>query len=201
MAQGPLNGVKILEFNGIGPGPFCGMLLADMGADVLRIDRLGDASVAFPIDQRMDTVSRGRRSAAVDLKNPRGRDVVLGLCAKADVLLEGFRPGVMERLGLSPDACRARNPKLVYGRATGWGQTGPLAHTAGHDINYLAMAGVLHGIGHKGGRPVPPLNLVGDYGGGGMTLALGVLAALLSAGRTGQGQVVDAAMKIGRAHV
>ncbi len=192
--MGALDGVRVLEIAAIGPLPFCGMLLSDMGADVLRIDRLGDAQNAFPIDPSLDTVGRGRRSAGIDLKNPQGRDAVLALCAKADVILEGYRPGVMERLGLGPDACMARNPKLVYGRATGWGQTGPLAHTAGHDINYLAMAGVLHGIGHKDGRPVPPLNLVGDYGGGGMLLAVGVLAALVNAGRSGQGQVVDAAM-------
>ena len=171
--MGALDGIRVLEIAAIGPLPFCGMMLSDMGADVLRIDRLGDAQNAFPIDPSMDTVGRGRRSAAIDLKNPQGRDTVLALCAKADVILEGYRPGVMERLGLGPDACMARNPKLVYGRATGWGQTGPLAHTAGHDINYLAMAGVLHGIGHKDGRPVPPLNLVGDYGGGGMSPALG----------------------------
>jgi len=197
--MGALSGIRVLEMAAIGPVPFCGMLLADMGAEVLRIDRLGEAQTPFPVDHRKDAVGRGRRSAAIDIKNPAGRDAVLSLCTKADVLLEGLRPGVMERLGLGPDACAARNPKLVYGRATGWGQTGPLAQTAGHDINYVAVAGMLNGIGHKDTRPVPPLNLVGDYGGGGMLLALGVLAALLEASRSGKGQVVDAAMVDGAA--
>jgi len=191
---GALSGIRVLEFAAHGPVPFCALLLADMGADVVRIDRPGPPSAPIALDQRKDVIARGRRSLAVDLKNPDGRDLVLQLCAGAAVLLEGSRPGVMERLGLEPQACWNRNPKLIYGRATGWGQSGPLAATAGHDINYLAIAGVLDGIGHKDDRPVPPINLVGDYGGGGMLLAVGVLAALLEAQRSGQGQVVDAAM-------
>lgn len=192
--MGTLTGIRVLEMAAIGPLPFCGMVLADMGADVLRVDRMGEAKTAFAIDHSKDMTGRGRRSIAIDVKNPAGRDAVLKLCRNADVILEGFRPGVMERLGLGPDACMAQNPKLIYGRATGWGQTGALSSTAGHDINFLAMAGVLHGIGHKNARPVPPINLVGDYGGGGMLMVVGVLAALLEAARSGQGQVVDAAM-------
>jgi alpha-methylacyl-CoA racemase len=191
---GALSGIRVLEFAALGPVPFCAMLLADMGADVVRIDRPGAVTAPMTLDQRKDVIARGRRSIAVNLKNPAGRDLVLQLCAGAAVLLEGSRPGVMERLGLEPQACWNKNPKLIYGRATGWGQGGPLAATAGHDINYIAIAGVLHGIGHKDERPVPPINLVGDYGGGGMLLAVGVLAALLEAQRSGQGQVVDAAM-------
>jgi len=192
--MGALTGLRVLEIAAHGPVPFCGLLLADMGADVLRIDRLGPTGAPIALDQRKDVIARGRRSLAVDLKNPAGRDLVLQLCAGAAVLLEGNRPGVMERLGLDPAACWRTNAKLVYGRATGWGQEGALAATAGHDINYLALAGVLFGIGHKDERPVPPINLLGDYGGGGMLLAVGVLAALLEAQRSGQGQVVDAAM-------
>ena len=184
----------------IGPCPFAGMLLADMGATVIRIDRIPAAR--RPIDDitSNDTlVDRGRQSVSVDLKQPRGRDLVLGIVESADALIEGFRPGVMERLGLGPDVCRTRNPRLVYGRMTGWGQEGPLAARAGHDLNYVAMTGALHAMGDADRPPPPPLNLVGDYGGGGMYLALGVLAALIDAGRTGQGQVIDAAMVDGTA--
>jgi alpha-methylacyl-CoA racemase len=192
--MGALTGIRVLEMAAIGPVPFCGLMLSDMGADVVRVDRLGEPHTPFAVDQRKDAIGRGRRSIAVDLKNPAGSELVLNLCAGAGVLLEGARPGVMERLGIGPEACWSRNPKLVFGRATGWGQTGALAATAGHDINYLAIAGVLHGIGHKGERPVPPINLLGDYGGGGMLLAVGVLAALIETARSGYGQVVDAAM-------
>jgi alpha-methylacyl-CoA racemase len=191
--MGPLKGIRVLEFAGIGPGPFCAMLLADMGADVVRIDRAGTGRA--PIDPLL----RGRRSIAVDLKNPKGIETVLRLVAGADALIEGFRPGVMERLGLGPDVCLARNPKLVFGRMTGWGQDGPMAQAAGHDINYIALAGALEGIGRKGEPPLPPLNLVGDFGGGGMLLAFGVLAALLETKSSGKGQVVDAAMVDGAA--
>ena len=192
--MGPLEGVGVVEVAGIGPGPFCAMLLADMGAEVLRVDRPASSPAAHPY-----VLARGRRSVAVDLKHPGGAEVVLRLAASADVLLEGFRPGVAERLGIGPDACLARNPRLVYGRMTGWGQDGPLAGTAGHDINYLALAGALHPIGRAGEAPVPPLNLVGDFGGGGMLLAFGVVCALLEAGRSGRGQVVDAAVVDGAA--
>ena len=194
-AMGPLQGIRVLEFAGIGPGPFCAMLLADMGADVVRIDRASSAAGRAPVDPLL----RGRRSIAVDLKSPDGIEAVLRLVAGADALIEGFRPGVMERLGLGPDACLARNPKLVYGRMTGWGQDGPMAQAAGHDINYIALAGALEGIGRAGQPPLPPLNLVGDFGGGGMLLAFGVLAGLLEQKRSGKGQVVDAAMVDGAA--
>jgi alpha-methylacyl-CoA racemase len=193
--MGPLKGIRVLEFAGIGPGPFCAMLLADMGADVVRIDRAGPAAGRAPVDPLL----RGRRSIAVDLKSPKGIETVLRLVAGADALIEGFRPGVMERLGLGPDACLARNPKIVYGRMTGWGQDGPMAQAAGHDINYIALAGALEGIGRKGEPPLPPLNLVGDFGGGGMLLGFGVLAGLLEAKSSGKGQVVDAAMVDGAA--
>jgi len=193
--MGPLAGIRVLEFAGIGPGPFCAMLLADMGADVVRIDRASSAGGRAPVDPLL----RGRRSIAVDLKQPAAIEAVLKLVAGADALVEGFRPGVMERLGLGPDVCLARNPKLVYGRMTGWGQDGPMAQAAGHDINYIALAGALEGIGRKGEPPLPPLNLVGDFGGGGMLLAFGVLAALLEQKRSGKGQVVDAAMVDGAA--
>jgi alpha-methylacyl-CoA racemase len=191
---GPLAGLTILEFAGIGPGPFCGMILADLGAEVIRIDR-----AEGPPGSRQDFTGRGRRSLAVDLKKPEAVAAVLRLVERADALIEGFRPGVMERLGLGPEVCQARNPRLVYGRMTGWGQDGPLAQAAGHDINYIALTGALWSIGRKGERPVPPLNLVGDYGGGGMLLAVGVLAALLEAKGSGRGQVVDAAMVDGAA--
>jgi len=166
--SGPLTGVKVLEIAGIGPGPFCGMLLADMGADVLRVDRLQANDLGLPVAPKYDIMSRGRRSIALDLKQPESIAMLLAWVAKADALIEGFRPGVTERLGLGPDTCLACNPRLVYGRITGWGQDGPLAQAAGHDINYIALSGALHAIGRKGGAPVPPLNLVGDFGGGGM---------------------------------
>lgn len=193
--SGPLSGIRVVELAGIGPGPFCGMVLADQGADVIRVDRPGGGG-GLPMP---DLTARGRRSIAVDLKRPEGRDVVLRLVGKADALIEGFRPGVAERLGLGPDDCLAVNRRLVYGRMTGWGQEGPLASAAGHDIDYIALAGALHAVGRAGERPVPPLNLVGDYGGGGMLLAFGMVAALLEAARTGTGQVVDAAMVDGTA--
>lgn len=192
--MGPLNGVKIIELAGIGPGPFCGMLLADMGAEVIRVDRPGN-----PPRRPKDVLTRGRKSIAVDLKSEQGREVILKLCESSDALFEGFRPGVTERLGIGPDECRARNKKLVYGRMTGWGQQGPMAQAAGHDINYISLAGALHSIGEAGGKPVPPLNLVGDFGGGGMFLAFGLVCALLEAQRSGEGQVVDAAMVDGTA--
>jgi len=196
---GPLEGLKIVEMVGIGPAPFCAMMLADMGAEVIRIDRPGNASAVAPEDSRFDVTARNRRSVAVDLKKPQGAETVLALIEKADAVIEGFRPGVMERLGLGPDICLARNPRLVYGRMTGWGQHGPLAHAAGHDINYIALSGALHAIGRPGEPPVVPLNYIGDFGGGGMLLAFGLLCALLEAGRSGKGQVVDAAMTDGAA--
>ncbi|MDA1116835.1 MAG: CaiB/BaiF CoA-transferase family protein [Proteobacteria bacterium] len=192
--MGPLAGIKILEFEAIGPGPFAGMLLADMGADVLLVDRPGGSDLGLKRERWMDVMLRGRRSVTLDLKAPGAAGAALDLVSRADALIEGFRPGVMERLGLGPDACLKRNPKLVYGRMTGWGQDGPLAPRAGHDINYIALAGVLHAFGRKGQAPVPPLNLVGDFGGGGMLLGFGIACGLLHAQRTGQGQVVDAAM-------
>lgn len=191
--MGPLKGFRIIELAGIGPGPFCGMMLSDMGAEVIRIDRISSRGA------RPDVLARGRRSLALDLKSRQGVELLLSLCEKADGLFEGFRPGVTERLGLGPEDCMARNPRLVYGRMTGWGQDGPLARAAGHDINYIALAGALHGIGSKGEKPVPPLNLVGDFGGGGMLLAFGLVCALLEASRSGRGQVVDAAMVDGTA--
>ena len=192
--MGPLEGVKILEIAGIGPGPFAGMMLSDMGAEVVRIDRADRVRGGDPENPPKDILARGRRSVAVDLKNPQGVEVVLAMVERADVLIEGFRPGVMERLGLGPEICLARNPGIVFGRMTGWGQEGPLAHAAGHDINYIALTGALHAIGRRDQAPVPPLNLVGDFGGGGMLLAYGVVCALLEKARSGQGQVVDAAM-------
>jgi len=195
---GPLDGVRVVELAGIGPGPFAGMLLADMGADVLRIDRTGAVGDdQQPLDA--DVLSRGRRSVAVDLKHPDGREVVLRLVERADALVEGFRPGVTERLGVGPDDCLARNLRLVYGRMTGWGQDGPLAGAAGRDVNYIALSGTLAMVGRAGEPPVPPLTLVGDFGGGGMLLAFGIVCALLEAQRSGQGQVVDAAMVDGAA--
>lgn len=192
--MGPLTGVTILEIAGIGPGPFAGMMLSDMGADVIRIDRADRVRPRTSDEPPKDVLARGRRSVAVDLKNPEGIETVLALVEKADALIEGFRPGVMERLGLGPEDCLARNPKLVFGRMTGWGQEGPLAKAAGHDINYIALTGALEAIGRAGEAPVPPLNLVGDFGGGGMLLAFGVACALVESGRSGKGQVVDAAM-------
>jgi len=197
--MGPLQGIRILEIAGIGPGPFAGMMLSDMGAEVLRIDRAQSARGGDPGEPPLDLLARNRRSAAIDLKSPDGVEAVLRLAERADALVEGFRPGVMERLGLGPDACLARNPGLVYGRMTGWGQEGPLAQAAGHDINYIALAGALDAIGRRGEAPVPPLNLVGDFGGGGMLLAYGVVCALLERARSGRGQVVDAAMVDGAA--
>jgi alpha-methylacyl-CoA racemase len=198
--MGPLAGYRIVEMAGIGPAPFAAMLLADMGAEVIRVDRREAADLGLPgRDVKFDVLHRGRRSIAVDVKVEAGREVVERLAAKADAIIEGFRPGVMERLGLGPDALLAINPKLVFGRMTGFGQDGPLAQAAGHDIDYIALAGVLHAIGRKGEAPVPPLNLVGDFGGGGMFLAFGVVCALLEAQRSGKGQVVDAAMVDGSA--
>lgn len=192
--MGPLQGFKIIEMAAIGPVPFTGMLLSDMGADVVRIDRHGVVSM-FPDNP----VNRGRRSIELNLKNDSDRELALQLVAKADALIEGYRPGVMERLGLSPEVCLQRNKKLVYGRMTGWGQHGPLANAAGHDINYIALTGALHAMGADDRAPHPPLNLVGDYGGGSLYLAMGVLAALLETGKSGQGQVIDAAMTDGSA--
>ena len=197
--MGPLKGLRVIELAGIGPGPFCAMLLADMGADVVRIDRTEASGLGVPMDKRYDINGRNRRSVALDLKAPAGRDAVLRLIAGADVLIEGFRPGVAERLGLGPADCHALNPGLVYGRMTGFGQSGPLAQAAGHDLNYIALTGALHAIGPAGGKPVPPLNLVGDYGGGALYLALGLLAALHERKTSGRGQVVDAAMVDGAA--
>jgi alpha-methylacyl-CoA racemase len=196
---GPLSGIRIVEITGIGPGPFCGMMLSDMGAEVLRVDRAQGVSGDAPGRPSLDLLARGRRSMGVDLKHPRGVETVLRLVERADAIFEGFRPGVMERLGLGPDVCLARNPALVYGRMTGWGQEGPLAQAAGHDINYIALAGVLEHIGRAGEAPVPPLNLVGDFGGGGMLLAFGMVCALVERQRSGRGQVVDAAMVDGSA--
>ena len=197
--MGPLTGIRVIEIAGIGPGPFCAMMLADMGADVVRIDRASAARGGDPDRPPLDLLNRGRRSVGIDLKSPEGVETVLALVEGADALLEGFRPGVAERLGIGPDDCLARNPRLVYGRMTGWGQEGPYASAAGHDLNYIALAGALHGIGRQGEAPVPPLNLVGDFGGGGMYLAFGMVCALLEARDSGQGQVVDAAMVDGAA--
>ena len=197
-AAGPLQGVKVVELAGIGPGPFAGMMLADMGAEVLRVDRLS-GSRGGSTAGHTDILGRGRRSVAVDLKHEAGREVILRLATGADALIEGFRPGVTERLGIGPEDCRARNPRLVYGRMTGWGQEGPYATMAGHDINYVALSGTLSLIGRVGTPPVPPINLVGDFGGGGMVLAFGVVCALYEASRSGQGQVIDAAMVDGSA--
>jgi alpha-methylacyl-CoA racemase len=196
---GPLAHLRVIELAGIGPGPMCAMLLGDLGADVIRIDRLEPSGLGIPIERRFEVISRGRRSIALDLKRPEAREAVLRLVKDADVLIEGFRPGVAERLGLGPDVCRERNPGLIYGRITGFGQDGPLAMAAGHDLNYIALTGALHAIGPCGGSPLPPLNLVGDYGGGALYLALGVLAALVERQRSGEGQVVDAAMVEGAA--
>jgi len=193
MAQGPLDGLKVIEFAGIGPGPFCGMLLSDLGADVVRIDRKGGRG-----GSKFDVTGRGRRSVALDLKVPASIEACLKLAESADVLFEGFRPGVMERLGLGPDVVLKRNPKIVFGRMTGWGQTGPYANAAGHDMNYIAISGALHAIG-LGDKPIPPLNLVGDFGGGALYLAFGLLAGVIHARASGQGQVIDCAMSDGAA--
>src|SRR5919202_365712 len=192
--MGPLAGVKILELEAIGPAPCAGMLLADMGADVLVIDRPADAGLGLKRERWYDVMMRGKRSVTLDLKSPRGAEAALALVARADALIEGFRPGVMERLGLGPEQVLKANPRLVYGRMTGWGQQGPLAPRAGHDINYIALSGILHAMGRQGEAPVPPLNLIGDFGGGGMLLSFGVACALIEASRSGRGQVVDAAM-------
>lgn len=197
--MGPLAGVRVIEIAGIGPGPFCAMMLADMGADVVRVDRADRVNGGDPAAPPADVMNRGRRSIGLDLKSPDGVETLLRLVEGADVLIEGFRPGVTERLGIGPDDCAARNPGLVYGRMTGWGQDGPYAPRAGHDINYIALSGVLDSIGREGEAPVPPLNLVGDFGGGGMLLAFGVVCAVLEARGSGQGQVVDAAMVEGAA--
>jgi alpha-methylacyl-CoA racemase len=199
---GPLAGLRVIEMVGLGPCPFAAMMLADMGAEVIRIDRKSASGAGGPfpmLGTKYDVMARNRRSLALDLKQPQGREVLLRLVDKADVLLEGFRPGVMERLGLGPQECSARNPRLIYGRVTGWGQDGPLAQAAGHDINYIALSGMLHAMGRRDSPPAPPLNLVGDFGGGGMMLAFGVLCAVLEAKQSGKGQVVDAAMTDGAA--
>lgn len=196
--MGPLSDVKVIEIAGIGPGPFAAMMLSDMGADVLRVDRAQSVERGFDPGW-VEVLNRGRRSVGVDLKQPDGVETILRMVERADALIEGFRPGVAERLGIGPDACRARNPKLVYGRMTGWGQDGPYAQAAGHDINYIALAGALAHFGRAGGKPTPPMNIVGDFGGGGMLLAFGVVCALLEARSSGEGQVVDAAMVDGSA--
>ncbi len=193
--MGPLTGIKVVEMAGIGPGPFCAMMLSDMGAEVIRVDRLAHKGIGH----RANVLNRGRRSIAVDLKNPDGVAAVQQLIDGADVVIEGFRPGVMERLGLGPDTCLARNPRLIFGRMTGWGQSGPLAPAAGHDINYISIGGALGAMGYSDRPPAPPLNLVGDFGGGAMYLLAGVLAALVERGNSGQGQVIDAAMTDGTA--
>ena len=199
---GPLAGIRVIEMVGLGPCPFAAMMLADMGAEVIRIDRKRAPGAGNPFPElgtKHDVMARGRRSLALDLKNPASIAAVLDLAGKADVVLEGFRPGVMERLGLGPDACQARNAALVYGRITGWGQHGPLAQAAGHDINYIALSGMLHAMGSADAPPAPPLNLVGDFGGGAMMLAFGVVCAVLAARGSGKGQVIDAAMTDGAA--
>ena len=197
--MGPLQGLKIIELAGIGPCPMCAMLLAELGADVVRVDRPTDSGLGIDMAPEHHLLNRSRPSIAIDLKHPRGTATVLRLAERADALIEGFRPGVTERLGLGPEDCAARNPRLVYGRVTGWGQEGPLARAAGHDLNYIALTGALDAIGRRGGPPTPPLNLVGDYGGGALYLALGVVAALLEARESGKGQTVDAAMIDGAA--
>jgi alpha-methylacyl-CoA racemase len=193
-AGGALAGLRVLEVGGVGPGPFCTMLLADMGAEVIRVDRKHAGESGLPVERRFDVMFRGKRSVAMDLKKGIAVEAIRCMVAHADVLIEGFRPGVMERLGLGPEVCLEINPKLVYGRMTGWGQDGPLATAAGHDLNYIALSGALHAIGRKGGGPEIPLNLIGDFGGGSMYLAFGILCALFEARTSGKGQVVDAAM-------
>jgi len=197
--MGPLDGVRIIELAGLGPGPFCAMMLADMGADVIRVDRAASVRGGDPSVPPADAMGRGRRSIGIDLKSDDGVEAVMRLVEGADGLIEGFRPGVTERLGIGPDECLARNPRLAYGRMTGWGQDGPYASTAGHDINYIALAGALEPIGRRGENPVPPLNLIGDFGGGGMYLAFGMVCAILEARSSGRGQVIDAAMVDGAA--
>jgi alpha-methylacyl-CoA racemase len=197
--MGPLAGIRIVEFAGIGPGPMAAMLFADLGATVLRVDRISPSDLGIDMPTKFELLHRSRPSIALDLKRPEGIALAVELIEKADALIEGFRPGTMERLGLGPDAMLARNPRLVYGRMTGWGQSGPLAQAAGHDLNYLALAGALHAIGRSGSKPTPPLNLVADFGGGALYLAFGVTCALLEAQRSGKGQIVDAAMTEGAA--
>ncbi len=197
--MGPLDGVRIIELTGLGPGPFCAMMLADMGADVIRVDRAGSVRGGDPNVPPADPMSRGRRSIGIDLKSSDGVETLMRLIEGADGLIEGFRPGVTERLGIGPDHCLSRNPRLAYGRMTGWGQEGPYASTAGHDINYISLAGALEPMGRRGESPVPPLNLVGDFGGGGMYLAFGMVCAILEARSSGKGQVIDAAMVDGAA--
>ena len=196
-SRGPLAGYKIIEIAGIGPGPFAAMMLSDMGAEVVRVERV--QAVRDSANANWDVMQRGRKNVAIDLKHADGVEALLQLVDRADALIEGFRPGVMERLGVGPDVCLARNKKLVFGRMTGWGQDGPYANSAGHDINYIALAGALAHFGRAGEAPVPPLNMVGDFGGGGMLLAYGVVCALLETQRSGAGQVVDAAMVDGSA--
>jgi alpha-methylacyl-CoA racemase len=200
--MGPLAGITIIEMAGIGPAPFAGMLLADMGATLIRVDRRGDSGLGVPgRAPKFDVLARGRQSIALDMKTAEAHEILLKLVAKADGLIEGFRPGVIERMGIGPDVLLKANPKLVIGRMTGFGQDGPLANRAGHDIDYIAVAGALHAFGRKGGAPTPPLNLIGDFGGGGMFLAFGMVAAMLEAKTSGKGQVVDAAMVDGTAYL
>lgn len=196
--MGPLTGIRVVELAGIGPGPFCAMLLADLGAEVIRVDRSSQVDIGIDHGRKYSVLNRSRKSISVDLKNPEGIETVLKLVENADALIEGFRPGVTERLGLGPDECMERNPALVYGRMTGWGQEGPMAHAAGHDINYISLTGALHAIGGAD-KPSPPLNVVGDFGGGGVFLAFGLCAALLESKTSGLGQVVDSAMTEGAA--
>ena len=199
MTKGPLSGYRIIEIAGIGPGPFAAMMLADMGAEVIRVERAQSVKGVAPATAHWDTLLRGRKNIAIDLKNPQGVEALLQLVEKADAIIEGFRPGVMERLGIGPTECAKRNPKIVFGRMTGWGQDGPYAPLAGHDINYIALAGALAHFSRAGEAPVPPLNMVGDFGGGGMFLAFGVVCALLETQKSGKGQVIDAAMIDGSA--
>ncbi len=199
LTQGPLAGIRVLEFAGIGPGPLCGMLLADMGAEVLLVERKEAADIGLPRPRRFELPHRGKQSIAIDLKAPEGVALAADLAGAADVLVEGFRPGTMERLGLGPEPCLARQPALVYGRMTGYGQDGPMSRAAGHDLNYIALAGALHAMGRAGQAPTPPLNLVGDYAGGALNLAFGIACALVERGRSGRGQVIDASMVEGAA--
>jgi alpha-methylacyl-CoA racemase len=199
MGMGTLAGYKIIELTGIGPGPMCAMLLSDMGAEVFTIDRIAPSGLGVQVPSEFNLTNRGRRFAAIDLKKKEGVDIVLRIIEQADALIEGFRPGVTERLGIGPDECLARNPKLIYGRITGWGQEGPLAHASGHDINYISLVGILHTIGRAGEAPVVLLNLIGDFGGGALFLAFGIVCGLLEAARSGRGQVVNASIVDGAA--
>ena len=195
--MGPLKGIKLIEVGGIGPAPFCAQMLSDMGADVIRVDRKDQTK--RDMDAKYDVLYRGRPSIGINLTKPQGVETILRITEQCDALVEGFRPGVMERMGLGPEICLKRNPKIVYGRMTGWGQEGPISHSSGHDINYIALSGALHAIGRAGGKPLPPLNLVGDLGGGGMLLVFGILCAIIEAQKSGMGQVVDASMVDGSA--